>query len=102
MLAAAKKRLEGLKNVEFVAGELTDLPLKDASVDVAVCMLVLHHVENQLEALAEMRRIVRPGGVGLIVDMVEHDAPSIATPWATAGWVLGAADRQLHDQRRVR
>ncbi len=73
MLAAAKKRLEGLKNVEFVAGELTDLPLKDASVDVAVCMLVLHHVEKPTEALAEMRRIVRPGGVGLIVDMVEHD-----------------------------
>ena len=73
MLAAARKRLEGVKNVEFVEGELTDLPLKDASVDVAVCMLVLHHVEKPTEALSEMRRIVRPGGIGLIVDMVEHD-----------------------------
>ena len=73
MLAAAKKRLEGFKNVEFVAGELTDLPLKDSSVDVGVCMLVLHHVEKPTQALAEMRRVVRPGGMALIVDMVEHD-----------------------------
>lgn len=73
MIAAAKKRLEGLKNIDFVAGELTDLPLKDASVDVAVCMLVLHHIEKPTEALAEMRRIIRPGGVCLIVDMIRHD-----------------------------
>ncbi len=73
MLAAARKRLETAKNVEFIEGELTDLPLKDASVDVAVCMLVLHHVEKPTEALSQMRRIVRPGGMGLIVDMVEHD-----------------------------
>ncbi len=73
MLTAAKKRLEGFKNVDFIAGELTDLPLKDSSVDVAVCMLVLHHVEKPTQALAEMRRIIRPGGMVLIVDMVEHD-----------------------------
>jgi len=73
MLAAARRRLEGVKNVEFVEGELTRLPLKSASVDVAVCMLVLHHLEKPAEAVAEMRRIVRPGGMALIVDMLEHD-----------------------------
>jgi ArsR family transcriptional regulator len=30
-------------------------------------------VEKPQEALAEMRRVVRPGGMGLVVDMVEHD-----------------------------
>jgi ArsR family transcriptional regulator len=73
MLSAAKRRLGGVKNVEFVEGELTKLPLKDASVDVAVCVLVLHHVEKPGDALAEMRRIVRPGGQALVVDMAEHD-----------------------------
>jgi ArsR family transcriptional regulator len=73
MLAAAKRRLEGARNVEFLAGELTELPLPAASCDAAVCVLVLHHVEKPEAALREMRRVLRPGGRALVVDMVEHD-----------------------------
>lgn len=76
MLTAARQRLEGVKNVQFVAGELEKLPMKDASVDATVCMLVLHHVAEPAAALREMRRIVRAergGGLCLVVDMIEHD-----------------------------
>lgn len=76
MLAAARKRLAGVSNVEFVAGSLHRLPLADASVDAAVCVLVLHHLEEPGAALREMRRILRTdhgGGCGLVIDMVEHD-----------------------------
>jgi ubiquinone/menaquinone biosynthesis C-methylase UbiE/DNA-binding transcriptional ArsR family regulator len=76
MLNAARLRLEGVKNVEFLAGALEKLPLKDAGVDATVCMLVLHHVPEPVLALREMRRVVRAdagGGVCLIVDMIEHD-----------------------------
>jgi ArsR family transcriptional regulator len=73
MLAAARKRLSGAKNVEFVRAELASLPLEDASVDACVCMLVLHHLESPESAMSEMRRVLRPGGRALIVDMVEHD-----------------------------
>jgi ArsR family transcriptional regulator len=73
MLSAARKRLEGVRNVEFVKGELSALPLADASVDACVCVLVLHHVERPEAALAQMHRVLRPGGQALIVDMVEHD-----------------------------
>lgn len=75
MLGAAEKRLNsaGLHNVEFVKGDMANLPLKPASVDAAVCMLVLHHLEVPTAALAELRRIIRPGGWVLVVDMVEHD-----------------------------
>lgn len=73
MLDAAAKRLSNFKNVEFLRGELEHLPLKDGSVDAAVCVLVLHHLEEPGKALAEMSRILRPGGVALIVDMLEHD-----------------------------
>ncbi len=73
MLGAAKKRLKGLTNVEFVRGEVEKLPLKDASVNAAVCVLVLHHIENPGAACAEMARVLKPGGVCLIVAMVEHD-----------------------------
>jgi ArsR family transcriptional regulator len=76
MLRAARKRLAEFDNVTFQRGELERLPLPDGSVDAAVCILVLHHVENIAGACAEIRRILRPGGTALIVDMVEHDRVS--------------------------
>lgn len=73
MLSAARKRLKGVENVEFVRGDVEKLPLKDASVHAAVCVLVLHHIEDPTVACREMARVLKPGGVCLIVDMVEHD-----------------------------
>lgn len=73
MLEAAKKRLEGIGNVRFVAGPIEALPLENASVDAAVCALVLHHVADPLEAMREMRRILRPSGRALIIDMFAHE-----------------------------
>lgn len=73
MLEAARKRLAGLPNVRFIDGPIEAIPLEDACVDAAMALMVLHHVPEPLEALAEMRRIVRPGGPALVVDMVEHD-----------------------------
>lgn len=48
--------------VEVVAGHADRLPLPDASVDVAVAALVLCSVPSQASALAELRRVLRPGG----------------------------------------
>lgn len=73
MLDAARLRLKGASNVQFAAGSLEKLPLKDRSVDAAVCILVLHHIAEPIRALKEMRRIVRAGGSTLVVDMTEHD-----------------------------
>jgi SAM-dependent methyltransferase len=78
MLEAAAKRLglAGAGNVEFREGSLEALPLRDRSVDAAAAVLVLHHVQDAGRALVEMRRVLRAsrgGGVGLVVDMVEHD-----------------------------
>lgn len=75
MLEAARVRLEGTGSVEFVEGELTDLPLENRSVDAAVCSLVLHHVEEPEVVVRQMARVLRTsrgGGVALIVDMLEH------------------------------
>jgi ArsR family transcriptional regulator len=76
MLEAAKKRMEHAANVTFATGSVQSLPLGDASVDAAVCVLVLHHVDDVVAALAELRRCLRRdlgGGAALIVDMVEHE-----------------------------
>lgn len=73
MLGAARKRLAAFKNVDFVAGNLEQLPIPDASVDAAVCVLVLHHISEPARVCSEMARVLRPGGVALVVDMIEHD-----------------------------
>ena len=58
MLDAAKRRLDGATNVRFVEGQVESLPLKDATVDAATCLLVLHHVQKPELALREMRRAI--------------------------------------------
>jgi SAM-dependent methyltransferase len=73
MLDAARKRLDGLANIEFRKGELTKLPLKDREIDAAMVFLVLHHIDHPEEAIVDVARALKPGGSLLIVDMVAHD-----------------------------
>jgi len=76
MLQAARKRLHGLDNVELRRGELEALPIDDARLDAATLMLVLHHVSQPADALAEVARVLTPGGRVLLVDMLPHDRES--------------------------
>ncbi len=74
MLRRARARAEelGLDNVCFERGELEALPLESASVDAAFASLVLHHAPRPAAALAEMARIVRPGGAVVVIDLMAH------------------------------
>ena len=47
----------------FAEGDATNIPLPDDSFDVATCQTLLMHLERPLEALREMIRIIRPGGL---------------------------------------
>ena len=76
MLQAAKKRLQGLENVELRRGDLEALPIDDARLDAATLALVLHHLPEPGQALAEVARVLKPGGRLLIVDMLAHDRES--------------------------
>ena len=73
------KRARGLAvrrrvgNVRWKVGELEDVPLPDASVDLALLSQALHHAERPAAALAEARRILAPGGRVLILDLRRHD-----------------------------
>lgn len=73
MLAAARRRLAGRRNVELHAGDLAALPLPDGGCDAALMLLALTHVEEPAAALAEMARILRPGGRAVVVDLLAHD-----------------------------
>ncbi len=61
-----------LTNVEWKRGELEKLPLKDASVDVALLSQALHHAASPRKALAEAARIVKPGGRVLLLELRGH------------------------------
>jgi len=63
----------GVENVEWKRGELEQLPLEDASVDVALLSQALHHAADPAKALAEAVRIVRPGGRVLLLELRKHD-----------------------------
>lgn len=73
MLAAARARLASADGVEFHEGEVESIPLPDASVDLAVLSLVLHHLTDPTRVLLEVHRILRPGGRLVLVDIREHD-----------------------------
>jgi len=73
MLAAARHRLRDVANVDLREGELEALPIGDDEVDVAVLALVLHYVVDPPSVLAEVRRVLRPQGRLLLVDMRLHD-----------------------------
>ncbi len=68
-MAARRK----VTNIVWKRGELDRLPLADASVDVALLSQALHHAPDPAAALAEARRILRPAGRLLVLDLREHE-----------------------------
>ena len=73
MLAAARRRVGELDNVDLRHGELEALPIDDGELDAAVLFLVLHYTVDPERVLAEVRRALAPHGRLLLVDMVPHD-----------------------------
>lgn len=73
MLQAARARLGDRSNVRFVEASVERTGLETDSADVATALLVLHHLEHPSRAVREMARVIRPGGLVLIMDMVRHD-----------------------------
>jgi ubiquinone/menaquinone biosynthesis C-methylase UbiE len=55
--------------VQFQVGNAAALPVEDASVDFVVCRAAFKNFTEPVKALAEMRRVLRPGGTGLLIDM---------------------------------
>lgn len=67
-IATARAREAGL-DVDFRHGDATQLPFADASFDLIVCQAAFKNFLHPLEALNEMHRALRSGGLAVIEDM---------------------------------
>ena len=66
MLARARPRVP---DADLRLGALESLPLADASVDLAVCALALTHATDLMRPIAELARVLRPGGRLIVSDL---------------------------------
>jgi ubiquinone/menaquinone biosynthesis C-methylase UbiE len=75
MLRVAEENMcrQGLTNVEFKVGDGLNLPFEDNSLDAVFANMYLHHIEEPPLAIAEMVRVLKPGGVLVITDEDEHE-----------------------------
>lgn len=67
-IARKNAAAEGVK-VRFQLGNAAALPVDDASVDFVVCRAAFKNFSEPVKAMAEMRRVLRPGGTALLGDM---------------------------------
>jgi ubiquinone/menaquinone biosynthesis C-methylase UbiE len=69
---------EGLANLEFAIGDAQSLPFPDTSLDIAVTSYSVHHFPDPGRHIAEMARVVRPGGRVGILDIFLPQDPAIS------------------------
>ena len=70
--AAGVAKRSRVRNVEFRLGDLEELPVPDASVDLALFSQSLHHAIHPQKAVHEAARILKPGGRIVILDLQRH------------------------------
>ena len=91
MLDAAAKLLPEGPEVSLRIGDLEHLPLRDGEADAAVMSLVLHHLASPQAGVAEMGRVVRPGGRAVLADFLLHDNEALRTGYGDR-WLGFAPD----------
>jgi SAM-dependent methyltransferase len=95
LLKAEENRMKlGYGNVEFIKGDIEEMPLPDKSYDVVLSNCVLNLVTDKRKAFSEIMRVLRPGGHFCVSDIVIiGDMPEIMREDAElyAGCVAGAS-----------
>lgn len=82
-----------VRNVVWKRGDLEKLPLRNASVDVAIFSQALHHARDPAQALREAARILVAGGRVLVLDLREHGQAWVRERLGDE--VLGFSDERL-------
>ena len=98
-IARAAASAGGHDNATFHVGDVTNLPFDDDSFDVAHCHAVMMHVPNTEGALAEVKRVLKSGGIISARELIVES--SFAEPdFGTFKDAWGAFDQATRGQRR--
>lgn len=92
-LRAARKRLRGFDRVDFMQGDAADLDLREERFDAVYSVFLFHELprKERLRVFAEARRVLKPGGVHVVVDSLQKgDVPEL-------DWALDAFPEQFHE-----
>ena len=95
-LAQSNAAKAGATNVEFVRGTIEDVPLPDGSVDVVISNCVINLSVDKPKVLAEIFRVLRPGGrIGISDIVAEDDLTPVqrAARGTYVGCIAGALSR---------
>ena len=86
MLSQMKQKFACMNLIDYRLGEAGSLPIQDQTVDYAFANMYLHHVDVPPEAIREMARILKPGGVLVITDLDVHGFEFLRESIRIAGW----------------
>jgi SAM-dependent methyltransferase len=103
-LARENQRKAGVENVEFLKGEIEDIPLADNSVDVVISNCVINLSSDKDRVLREAFRVLKPGGRFAVSDVVVRGAVPGAVRQSMLLWVgcmAGALEEQDYRAKLV-